>query len=142
MNNPFLISGATLSAVAALFRVGCIILGSSWYRFFGAGERMAQPAAAGSTRPTLITSGIVLVLATWSFYAFSGAGVAPHLPLVRTVLCIVTGIYLLRGVAGVFVAIRSGATLWWWSSAICLTIGLIHLIGTRQSWPYLSGGMT
>jgi hypothetical protein len=108
--------------------------------FFGAGERMAQLATAGSWRPTLITSGIVLVLATWSFYALSGAGVIPRLPLVRTALCIITGIYLLRGVAGFPVAASSGSAFWWWSSAICLTIGLVHLIGTRQAWAQLSSG--
>ena len=142
MSNPFLVSGAALSAVAALLHVGCIIFGASWYRFFGAGERMAQMAAAGRWRPTLITSGIVLVLATWSFYALSGAGVVPRLPLVRTALCIITGIYLLRGVAGFPVAASSGSTFWWWSSAICLTIGLVHLIGTRQAWAQLSSGAT
>jgi hypothetical protein len=140
MSNPFLVSGAVLSAVAALLHVGCIIFGASWYRFFGAGERMAQLATAGSWRPTLITSGIVLVLATWSLYAFSGAGVVPRLPLVRTALFLITGIYLLRGVAGIFVAASSGSAFWWWSSAICLTIGLIHLIGVRQAWASLSLG--
>ncbi|MGQ4584278.1 hypothetical protein [Lysobacter sp. F60174L2] len=36
-----------LNAIAALLHVGCIIFGASWYRFFGAGERMAQLASAG-----------------------------------------------------------------------------------------------
>lgn len=140
MNNPFLILGAALSAVAALLHVGCIVFGASWYRFFGAGERMAQLAAAGSWRPTLITSAIVLVLAAWSVYALSGAGVVPRLPLVRTALCIITGIYMLRGLAGFPIAASSGSAFWWWSSAICLTIGLVHLTGVRQAWAQLSSG--
>ena len=144
MGNPFLVSGAALSAVAALLHVGCIIFGASWYRFFGAGERMAQLAAAGSWRPTLITSGIVFVLATWSLYALSGAGVIPRLPLVRLALCVITGVYLLRGMAGVALASFSpgsnGAGFWWWSSAICLTIGAVHFAGTWQAWPQLSRG--
>ena len=140
MNNPFLILGAALSAVAALLHVGCIVFGASWYRFFGAGERMAQLAAAGNWRPTLITSGIVLVLAAWSVYALSGAGVVPRLPLVRTALCIITGIYMLRGLAGFPIAASSGSAFWWWSSAICLTIGLVHLTGVRQAWAQLSSG--
>lgn len=39
--------GSGLSAIAALLHVGIIIGGPSWYRFFGAGERMARAAAAG-----------------------------------------------------------------------------------------------
>jgi hypothetical protein len=142
MGNPPLIIGATLSALAALLHVGCIVFGASWYRFFGAGERMAQLAAAGDWRPTLITSGIVLVLATWSLYALSGAGVLPRLPLVRTALFLITGIYLLRGVAGVALAAfapgNNGPEFWWWSSAICLTIGAVHLFGMVQAWPRLT----
>lgn len=142
MGNPLLISAAALSAVAALLHVGCIIFGASWYRFFGAGEQMARLAAAGSWRPTLITSGIVLVLAIWSLYAFSGVGLIPRLPFVRLALCVITGIYLLRGVAGFALASfapgSNGPAFWWWSSAICLTIGAVHFFGTWQAWSQLS----
>lgn len=142
MGNSLLISGAILSAVAALLHVGCIIFGAPWYRFFGAGEQMAQLASVGSWRPTLITSGIVLVLATWSLFALSGAGVIPRLPLVRVALCAIAGIYLLRGMAGFALATiapgNNGPAFWWWSSAICLTIGVVHVIGIWQAWPQLS----
>lgn len=142
MDNQILIFGAALNAVAALLHVGCIIFGASWYRFFGAGEQMAQLAAAGSWRPTLITSGIVLVLLTWSLYALSGAGVIPELPFVRLALCVIAGIYLLRGFAGFALASfapgNNGSAFWWWSSAICLIIGAVHIVGTWQAWTQLS----
>ncbi len=142
MHNPLLIFGAMLSGVAALLHIGCIIFGASWYRFSGAGERMARLAASGSWRPSLLTSGIVLVLVAWSLYALSGAGVIPRLPAVRLALCAITGMYLLRGVAGFGLAMftpgRNGFTFWCWSSAICLAIGAVHLFGTWQAWPQLS----
>ncbi len=143
MSNPFLISAAALSAIAALLHVGCIVFGASWYRFFGAGERMSQMAAVGDWRATLITSGIVLVLIIWSLYALSGAGLIPRLPLIRTGLCVITGIYLLRGMAGFLIAALAGGSnsvFWWWSSLICLAIGLVHLVGVRQAWAQLSSG--
>ena len=102
---------------------------------------MAQWAEAGSWRPTLITWGIALVLATWSLYALSGAGVGPRLPLVRVALSLITGVYLLRGLAGLPVAAWAtglNLTFWWWSSAICLGIGVVHLIGLRQAWAALA----
>ena len=50
--NIFLIIGAAFSAAAAVMHIGCIIYGASWYRFFGAGERMAQLASTGSLKIT------------------------------------------------------------------------------------------
>src|SRR5512143_1412281 len=97
--NGFLIAGAALSALAAALHVGCIVFGAPWYRFFGAGERMAQLAVAGSWYPAVVTAAIALMLGTWSLYALSAAGVGPDLPFVRPVLCLITAIYLLRGIA-------------------------------------------
>jgi len=138
--NIFLIVGAALSAITAILHIGIIVFGAPWYRFFGAGEQMAILAEQGSLRPTLITFFIVLVLATWSLYALSGAGIIGKMPLLRLGLCTITAIYLIRGVSGFFlIANPMGRSpdFWLWSSAICLTIGLIHLIGLKQVWEYL-----
>lgn len=138
--NPLLILAAALSAIAALLHVGCIAFGAPWYRFFGAGERMARLAEAGSWRPAVITSGIVAMLAVWALYALSGAGVVAPLPLLRLGLIAIASVYTLRGVAGLLYAAfgaRAGAAFWWWSSAICLGFGLVHIAGLVQAWPQL-----
>ena len=138
--NYFLIAAASLSAFAAALHLCCIAFGATWYRFFGAGERMARLASARSWYPTIVTSAIAAVLATWSLYALSGAGVIPRLPFTRAALCIITGIYLLRGAAVLpMAALLPGrsTSFWWWSSAICLSIGLVHLVGLRQAWSRL-----
>ena len=142
MANPFLLSGAALSAAAAMMHVGCIIFGASWYRFFGAGERMVKLSVAGSIVPTVITTGIAVVLALWSLYALSATGLIPKLPLIRFALCGITGVYLLRGLAGLVFAVVApgdrGVAFWFWISAICLSIGALYLVGTRQVWSQLS----
>ncbi|MEW6989125.1 hypothetical protein AADZ91_00435 [Colwelliaceae bacterium 6441] len=138
--NIFLIIAGTLSAVAALLHVGCIYFGAPWYRSFGAGEHMALLAEQGSIKPTLITSGIVLVLTIWSSYAFSAAGVIFKLPLIRVALVLITSLYLLRGIAGFFfINAPMGRTpeFWIWSSVICLFFGIIHLLGLKQQWASL-----
>jgi hypothetical protein len=144
MANHFLIAGAALSALAALLHVGCIFFGPSWYRFFGAGERMAQLSATGSLVPTIITFGIASMLALWSLYALSGAGIIPRLPLIRVALCAITSVYLLRGLAGFVVAAVApgdqGVAFWCWSSVICLGLGALYFAGTRQAWPQLPPG--
>jgi len=136
--NAFLIAGAMLSALAAALHVGCIVFGATWYRFFGAGERMAQMAIAGSWRPAAITAAIASVLAVWSLYALSGAGVIRALPLLRPTLCAITAVYLLRGLVILpLVALGRSTPFWWWSSAICLFIGAVHVAGLSQVWARL-----
>jgi hypothetical protein len=143
MNNNLLIAGS-LSAIAALLHLGCIYFGASWYRFFGAGEQMAQLAEQGSLQPTIITLGITLVLTTWSLYAFSAAGLTIKLPLIRIALIAITAVYLLRGIGGLFLAanaevsaLGNSTEFWFWSSAICLTFGAFHLVGLKQQWASL-----
>lgn len=135
--NSFLIAGAGMSALAAFAHLGCIVFGASWYRFFGAGEQLARMASSGHWYPTVVTLAIACVLLVWSLYALSGAGAIRRLPWVRAVLCAITGVYLLRGVAFLpmlaYFPGRSTA-FWLWSSAICLIIGLVHLVGLRQVW--------
>ena len=136
--NAFLIAGALLSALAAALHVGCIVFGAPWYRFFGAGERMAQMAIAGNWYPTVVTAAIASILTVWSLYALSGAAVIRALPLLRPALCVVTTIYLLRGLAILPLAVLGKTTpFWWWSSTICLLIGIVHLIGLSQVWTRL-----
>ena len=138
--NTLLIAGASLSAVAALIHIGCIIFGGSWYRFLGAGEGIARMADAGHWYPTVITSAIGALLFTWSAYALSGAGVIRRLPLLKLGLCVITAIYIVRGIG--FYAIMplfpgNSITFWLVSSAICLAFGLVHFAGLRQAWSRL-----
>lgn len=139
---PVLLLGGALSSVAALAHVGCIVFGAPWYRFFGAGERMARMADAGNPMAAIITSVIAAVLAVWAAYAFSAAGLLPRMPFSKLVLCAITGVYLLRGIAGIGVALSAleteqGTTFWWWSSGICLVFGAVHAVGVARIWDRL-----
>lgn len=138
--NLWLVSGAALSAIAAVLHLGIIFGGAAWYRFFGAGERMALAAERGSWRPGLVTAGIVVILLTWSAYALSGAGAIPELPLLALALSAITAVYLLRGLVlvPVWAFAREKLTPFVvWSSLICLGFGVIHLVGLIQIWPRL-----
>lgn len=135
--NISLIIAAVLSAIAALLHVGCIVFGASWYRFFGAGEAMALLAEQGSVMPTILTSLIAVVLFVWSAYALSAAGIIRKLPLMRGALIIITSIYLVRGIGGLFLISSPGENtpeFMFWSSAICIVYGLFYLVGLRQKW--------
>jgi hypothetical protein len=97
---------------------------------------MALMAEAGDTHPTIVTSVIILTLSIWSIYGLSGARGIGKLPLVRTVLVLISSIYVLRGLA--FVVLMSmfpenSITFWLASSTICLSIGMLYSVGTYQS---------
>ena len=141
-NRPsrLLLAAAAADAFAALLHLACIALGPPAYRWFGAGERMAQMAARGDAYPTLITVAIAGVLLVWALYALSGAGLIRRLPLTRLVLTSVAAVYLLRAAAaGVLRPYFPGnsATFWWVSSTVCLLFGLLHALGLRQRWRML-----
>lgn len=135
----WLLAGGLVTGVAALLHVAIIAGGPDWYRFFGAGERMAQQAALGSPYPAIVTAGIAAVLAVWALYGLSGAGVIRPLPLLRLALVLIAAVYLLRGVLGIPVVLlvddpytmqlRAKMPFMVVTSAICLGLGLCYAIG-------------
>ena len=144
-----LILGGALTGVAALLHVAIIIGGPSWYRFFGAGERMARLAAGGSVYPAVVTIMLALMLGVWALYALSGAGFIRPLPLLRLALGVIAAIYLIRGVFGIPLVLlmddpyshqlRAKMTFMIVSSAICIGLGICYAIGantfTKRSQP-------
>ncbi|AMS16161.1 hypothetical protein A3218_18275 [Pseudomonas chlororaphis] len=138
--NMALVIGAGLSLLAALMHVGVIVVGPSWYRLFGAGERFVRAAQAGRWFPAVVTAGIALVLAAWAAYALSAAGVIAPLPLLRPALIAITLVYLLRGLLGPVALAGTGRSrrFIFVSSTICLVYGLVHLFGLVQVWGSLA----
>lgn len=134
--------GALLSLIAALLHLACIVGGPDWYRFFGAGEGVAQAAERGEAMPAIMTAGIAAVLAIWAAYALSGAGRIVRLPLLRTGLVIISAIYLLRGAMVLTPSLWNrpdlSSAFMLWSSLIVLGYGLVYAVGTWRAWPRLS----
>jgi hypothetical protein len=133
-----------LTAGAALLHIGIIIGGPDWYRFFGAGERMARMAARGSLQPALVTATTAVFLGVWALYAFSGAGVVRRLPFLRLALTLIAAVYLARGILGVPAVmlvddvytnqLREKLTFMVVSSAICIVLGLCYAVGAAREW--------
>jgi len=134
--NFYLIAAAVLTGIAALAHFGCIIFGGDWYRLLGAGEQMAKMADNGLWYPTLVTLVIVVILLTWTLYALSGAKIIPRLPLLGLGLFVIALIFLLRGVAFVFIMPMfpgNSLTFWIVSSGISFSIGALYAFGLYTS---------
>ncbi len=135
----WLLLGGVLTGFASLLHIAIIVGGPDWYRFFGAGERMARLSAHGSAYPTFITAGIAVVLGVWSLYALSGVRLVRRLPFLRLILMLIATIYLARGVLGlplVFlvehpytIELRQKMTFMVISSAICVVLAVCYAIG-------------
>lgn len=144
--NKALITAAILNFIAALLHIAVIFGGADWYRFFGAGEAMAQMAAQGDIQPVLITLFIATMLTMWGLYALSGAQIITRLPYLKACLLLISAVYCIRGVYGFFLPYISdhpdvqsmSINFWFWSSAICLIFGITHVIGIRKSWQFIA----
>ncbi|HEY0378341.1 MAG TPA: hypothetical protein VGC87_15605 [Pyrinomonadaceae bacterium] len=136
--------GALLTGAAALLHLGIIFGGPDWYRFFGAGERMASLSARGSAYLTAVTTGIASVLGLWALYGLSGAGVIRRLPLLRLALVLIAGVYFARGILGIpavlFVddpytdELKGKMTFMIVSSLICIFLGFCYAFGAARVW--------
>lgn len=138
---PWLLAAAWMSVAASLLHLACIAGGPDWYRFFGAGEAMAEAAERGSLMPAMVTLVIAAILGSWALFAFGAAGIGWRPPLTRTALVAISAVLLARA-ALVFVP-----SLWTpeqWpafavtTSAICFVMGACFAIGTWRAWPSLS----
>jgi len=138
--NLTLVLAGVCSFIAALAHLACIVGGPTWYLAMGAGQRMAELAARDHWYPAVVTTAIASVLSVWGLYALSGAGTIRPLPLLKLALCAITAVYLVRGLF--FFLLKpyfpgNSPAFWYWSSGICLVIGLLHLVGLYQMWSRL-----
>jgi hypothetical protein len=125
-----------------------IIGGADWYRFFGAGERMARLAARGSAYPALVTAVIAATLAVWAWYALAGVGVLRRPPLLRPALRAVALIYFARGLLGIPLVLlvehpylnelAKRMTFMVVTSAICIFLGVCYAAGVTGLRPEAS----
>ena len=139
----WLISAACLSFTVAFGHVAVVFIGAPAYRYFGAGEEIAELAASGSILPAVLTLLLAAVFAVWGLYALSGAGLIRRLPLLGAGLVAIAGIYALRGlgiVTQVVWMIRSPRSVPLRETAFSLAslfIGIVYFIGVISSWETL-----
>jgi len=95
---------AGLDFLAAALHVGIVLGGPAWYRFFGAGERMARMAERRHPWPTVVTLAIASGLCVFGAYAMTAGGHFPALPLAREALMAITAIYALRAAVPLLLA--------------------------------------
>lgn len=141
-NTLFKIAGI-LNFGIALLHVGIIFAGAPAYRYFGAGEKLAGLAEAGSPVPALVTFLLVVVFTLFGAYAFSAAGSLRPLPFLLPVSLIVGIIYSCRGLSvlpQIRMLIQTSETISLHHvlfSLVALSIGVMHVLATAANWKRL-----
>ena len=143
MGERLLAAGGVLTGGAALLHLAIIAGGAEWYRFFGAGERMARLAARGALYPAAVTLCIATVLGVWALYGLSGAGVIRRLPLLRVALPLIAAVFLARGILGIPAVmlmdgpyagqLRARMPFMAVTSVVCVALGLCYAVGAWRT---------
>ncbi|MCV6590939.1 MAG: hypothetical protein OIF57_18250 [Marinobacterium sp.] len=128
---------AGLNFIGAALHLVVIWWGPEGYRFFGAGEKMAQMAERKSPWPATLTLLITAILTVWGLYCLALNNNFPALPWMNIVVPAITGIYLLRAAYPLLLSpwvafFRTPFMVW--SSLICGVFGAVHLAAI---WPLL-----
>lgn len=139
---PHLIAAGSASAAIGVLHLVCIVVGAPAYRYFGAGDRLAQRAEAGSLQPAAMTLVFAVAFFVLAAYGFSGAGAIRRLPLLRTALVASAVVYLLRGLFVIteVLALAGGRAVpprFVVFSLVSLAVGLCYGLGTVRAWAQL-----
>jgi hypothetical protein len=136
----FLIIGGICCFAIFLLHVYIAYKGEDLYRYFGAGERMAQLSQRGSVMPGIITIAGSFVFAIMGLYAFSGAQLIRQLPFLRLILAIIGSIFTLRGLMimpQIIFSINKHFPLlnrFTVFSLVSLLVGLLYSTGVLLNW--------
>jgi len=131
--------GGFFSILIGVLHIAIIFIGAPAYRYFGAGEQMANLAESGSILPAVVTFFIAVTFAVFGIYAFSGAEALQRLPALFIGLIFINIIYILRGLLVIPQIIQMTELRQIVFSLVSLGIGLTYLIGTIMSWDKLVG---
>jgi len=143
-DNPYLFWSGMVLVLGALVHLATIFGGPDWYAYIGAPDGIVAMARAGKRYPVVVCLIIASLLFVCAAFAFSGAGLIWRLPLLRTVLALMAGGLLVRGISFIplivwrpeilaaVTSIHSVNTLLLITSAICLGTGLGLALGLRQ----------
>jgi hypothetical protein len=138
-----LLLASLASFLIALLHLAIVFIGRKAYGYFGAAQ-LIPLLDKGSPWPAIITFGLAVIFALCGLYGLSGAGLLPHLPLLRLGLIDIGAVFTLRGLALVREIpqfIRQSASLPGRElvfSSVSLVIGLLYLVGLVLRWRELA----
>jgi hypothetical protein len=136
----FLLAAGILSLCAAALHVAILVV-PQWSSIFGYSNPPDLLAFRG------VTLGVTTLLTIWGFYGLSGAGLIPRLPLLRTGILLIGGIYVTYGLLalsrlfGLAAFLPPSSTLHFQDLFVvlgALTAGIFYWVGLAIGWKQLA----
>ncbi len=139
MHNNYLFIATILMLLITLLHVAVIIGGASWYRFFGAGEKMARLHENASLYPILITVFVTALLLIGTLYTYCAYSNVCILLYSKEVLIVMSVIFISRGLFFIPLMLsvshpyckelKEKKLFLFISSLISLVVGSIYMMG-------------
>ena len=128
--------GGYINIVIAIGHILGLIWADQMFEITGIGKEMATLAQKHSTLPYLLTIIVAIVFFIFGLYGLSAANKFRKLPLLKPVIFLIAGIYLLRGIGELIADTiqRTNSIAETIYSLVAIIIGLLFLIGGLQKW--------
>jgi len=129
--------GGYINIIIAIGHIIGLFWADKMFEVTGIGKEMTELAQIHFSLPYLLTIFIAIVFFTFGLYGLSADNKFRQLPIIKPVIFIIAGIYLLRGIGELIFDLEKQQTNQFSEitySLIAVFIGLLFLIGGLKKW--------
>ena len=133
--------GGYINIVIAIGHILGMIWADKMFEVTGIGKEMSELAQTHSSLPYLLTIFVAIVFFIFGLFGLSADNKFRKLPFLKSVIFLIAGIYLLRGLGELISDKIQGtnSTMETIYSLFAITIGLLFLIGGLKKWKLATG---
>ncbi|WP_207421132.1 hypothetical protein [Desertivirga brevis] len=129
--------GGYINIIIAIAHIVGLLWAEKMFEVTGIGKEMAELAQTHSSLPYLVTIFVAIVFLIFGLYGLSADNRFRRLPLVKPLIFVIAGIYLLRGIGELMFDLekqQANQFLEITYSLIAVFIGMTFLIGGLRKW--------
>lgn len=129
--------GGYINIIIAIAHIIGLFWADKMFEVTGIGKEMTELAQTHSSLPYLLTIFVAIVFFIFGLYGLSADNKFRPLPLLKPVIFVIAGIYLLRGIGELIFDLekqQANHFLEITYSLIAVFIGLLFLIGGLKKW--------
>jgi len=128
--------GGYINIIISVLHIVGLFWAEQMFEVTGIGKEMAELGQVHLSLPYLLTIFVAVVFFIFGLYGLSADDKFKKLPFLKTVIFLIAGIYLLRGLGELVVDDIHGtnSTVETIYSLIALSVGLLFLFGGLKKW--------
>jgi len=128
--------GGYINIIISVLHIVGLLWADRMFKVTGIGKEMAELGQVHLSLPYLLTIFVAVVFFIFGLYGLSADDKFKKLPFLKTVIFLIAGIYLLRGLGELVVDYIEGtnSTVETIYSLIALSVGLLFLFGGLKKW--------